>query len=370
MTFLLGKIFIREVNDLWRQKKSKRHDYLDFFRGMMILCMIFNHCAKYFWLNPERNYYIKFFLSLNFFIAANFLMISGFAYNYYVHSRKINTIKKSIYLHETILRAILIFGIATLMSVLFGKLGGLDDSWSHWSIFKIIGIGMIIILIFDSMLRMELWLIVTMVVFFFLGYLSTSVDNTLLDFFSKRAFAFFPWFNFFCFGFLFGKFLIKYNETGLDPTRLKKILLPALLLIVLFATPFIRYDLNAYIEYNLKIFLGNIGLFFWFLATFYYVTGKMMQPNLNRIIEQITEYGKISFSLYYVHFALIFVVLLINKNIFAGSFFVFMNAWLFTGIVALLLAILAIGCMIWSKFDYVMSLEWFIYNVLYVTLRK
>ena len=359
-----------DVKDLWRQKKSKRHDYLDFFRGMMILCMIFNYCAKYFWLNPEPNAYIRFLLWLNFFIAANFLMISGFAYNYYIHSRKINTIKKSMLRQETILRAILIFGIATLMSVLFGKLGGLDDSWSHWSIFKIIGIGMIIILIFDSLPRLELWLIVTMVVFFFLGYLSTAVDNTVLGFFSKGTFAFFPWFNFFGSGFLLGKFLIKFNEIGLDPARLKKTLLPALVLIVLFATPLIRYDLDAYIETNLKLFLGNVGLFFWFLAASYYITSKTTQPKIKWIIEQITEYGKISFSLYYVHFALIFVVLLINTNIFAGSLFVFMNAWFFTGIVALLLAILAIGCLIWKKQDYVMSLEWFIYKFLYMALRK
>ena len=370
LDLFVGEIFIREVKYLWRQKKSKRHDYLDFFRGMMILCMIFNHCAKYFWVTPEPNYYIRFLLWLDFFIAANFLLISGFAYNYYIHSRKINAIKKSMYLQETILRAILIFGIATLMSVLFGKLGGLDDSWSHWSIFKIIGIGMIIILIFDSLPRLELWLIITMVVFFFLGYLSTAVDNILLDFFAKGAFALFPWFYFFGSGFLIGKFLIKYNETGLDPARLKKTLLPALVLIVLFATPFIRYDLDAYIETNLKLFLGNIGLFFWFLTAFYFITSKTTQPKIKWIIEQITEYGKISFSLYYVHFALIFVVLLINTNIFEGSLFVFMNAWYFTGIVALLLAILAIGCLIWKKQDYVMSLEWFIYNFLYMALRK
>jgi hypothetical protein len=353
-----------------RQKKSNRYNYLDFFRGLMILCMIFNHSAKYFWLNTESNDYIRFFLWLDFFIAANFLMISGYAHNYYLHSRKINTIKRSMYLQETVLRAILIFGIATLMSVLFGKLGGLDDSWSHWSIFKIIGIGMVIILIFDALPRTELWLIATMVVFFFLGYLSTKVENTLLDFFSKGAFALFPWFNFYGFGFLLGKFLIKFNGIGLDSSRLKKILLPALVLIVLFATPFIRYDFDAYSEINLKLFMGNVGLFFWFLATFFYVTGKMMQPKMKWIIEQISEYGKISFSLYYVHFALIFVVLLINTYVFAGSLFVLMNAWLFTGIVMLLLAALAIGCLIWKKLDYVMSLEWLIYNILNLALRK
>jgi len=362
--------FIHAMKLTWRQKKSHRYDYLDYFRGMMILCMILNHCAKYFWLSPEPNYYIRFFLWLDFFIAANFLMVSGFAYNYYLHSRKINTTKKSVYFQETILRAILILGIATLISVLFGKLGGLDASWSHWSIFKIIGIGMIIILIFNSFQRSELWLIAAMVVFFFVGYLSTKVDNTLLDFFSKKAFALFPWFNFFGFGFLFGKFLIKFNETGLDPDRLKKILLPALVLIVLFATPFIRYDLDAYIEYNLRLFLGNIGLFFCFLAAFYFITEKATQTKIKCLIEQITECGKISFSLYYIHFALIFVVLLINKNIFAGSLFALMNAWLFTGIVALLLATLVIGCLIWKKLDYVMSLEWFIYKFVNMALRK
>ncbi|MGA3207389.1 MAG: heparan-alpha-glucosaminide N-acetyltransferase domain-containing protein [Syntrophales bacterium] len=361
---------IREALYLWRQKKSKRYEFLDHFRGIMILCMILNHCAKYFWFNPEPNYYIRFLLWLDFFIAANFLMISGFAYNYYIHSRKIDTVKKSMYFRETILRAIVIYGIATLMSVLFGNLGGLDDSWSHWSIFKIIGIGMIIILIFDSLPRLELWLIVTMVIFFFLGYLSTKVENILLDFFSKGAFALFPWFYFFGSGFLLGKCLIKFNGTGLDSARLKKILLPALVLIVLFATPFIRYDLNAYIELNLKLFLGNIGLFFWFLAAFYYITENAMQLKIRWVIEQITEYGKISFSLYYVHFALIFLVLLINANVFAGSLFLFMNAWRFTGLLALLLAIFAIGCLIWKKIDYVMSLEWFIYNFLNMALRK
>jgi uncharacterized membrane protein len=352
-----------EASAFGRQKKSRRYAYLDYFRGMMILCMILNHCAWYFWQTPETNAYIRFLHWLNFFIAANFLMISGFAYNYYIHSRKINTTKKSVYFQETILRAILIFGIATLISVFFGELGGLDASWSHWSIFKIIGIGMIIILVIDSLQWSELWLIVTMVVFFFFGYLSTKVDNTLLDFFSKKAFAFFPWFNFFGFGFLFGKFLIKFNETGLDLARLKKTLLPALVLILFFAIPLIRYDLDAYIEYNLILFLGNIGLFFCFLAIFYYITEKTTQPIIKWVIEQVTEYGKISFSLYYVHFALIFVVLLINANIFAGSLFVFMNAWLFTGIVALLLAVLAIGCLIWKKQYYVLSLEWFIYRL-------
>jgi hypothetical protein len=353
-----------------RQKKSRRYEFLDYFRGIMILCMILNHCAKYFWLNPEPNAYIRFFLWLDFFIAANFLMISGFSYNYYIHSRKIDTVKQSVYLQETILRAILIYGIATIISVLFGKFGGLDDSWSHWSIFKVIGIGMIIILILDSLPRLELWLIVMMVVFFFLGYLSTKVDNILLDFFSKGAFALFPWFYFFGSGFLLGKCLIKFDGTGLASARLKKILLPALVLIVLFATPFIRYDWNAYIEMNLRLFLGNIGLFFWFLASFYYITEKTTQPKIKWLIEQVTEYGKISFSLYYVHFALIFVVLLINTNVFGGSLFVFMNAWHFTGILAILLFLLAIGCLIWKKQDYVMSLEWFIYNFLNMALRK
>ncbi len=336
----------------------------------MIVCMILNHCAKYFWLNGEENIYIQVLLWLDYFIAANFLLISGFAYNYYAHFRKNDPIKKTSFLAETVLRAVSIYGIATLMSVLFGKLGGLDDSWSHWSIFKIIGLGMIIILILDSLPNTEFLLAAVMGAFFSLGYLSTIVDNNVLDFFSKGTFAFFPWFYFFGSGYLMGRKFNKYDESGLEISSVKKMLLPALILVVLCVTPVVQYNLNAYVEWNLRLFLGNVGLFVWYLAVFYYILRKTIQQKVKWVLDQITEYGKISFSLYYLHFALIYFVMLINRHMYGGDLFVFMDAWRFTAIVLALLIVLNTWCVVWRKYNYIMGIEWAIGKMVYSVIRK
>lgn len=357
------------MSDLQLHKGSRRHDYLDLFRGMMILCMILNHCAKYFWLNTEQNWYLLFLLWLDFFIAANFLLISGLAYNYYFRSRT-STIRKAPFLKETVLRAALIYGIATLMSVLFGKIGGLDDSWSHWSIFKVIGVGIIVIVILDALPHFEVSLTLVMVGFFILGYLSTVVDNGVLAFFSKGAFAFFPWFDFFGAGFLVGRRFHKPDETGFEFGRWRQLLFPALILIVLSALPLVRYNLNAYIEWNMKLFLGNAGLFVWYLVTFDYLVRKAMPPAVKWLIAQIKEYGRISFSLYYLHFGLIYLVMLMNMGLYGGNLFASMNGWLFTGIVLLLLIVLNIGCSAWKQHHYVIGMEWIISTILEKSIRK
>ncbi|MHB8108758.1 MAG: acyltransferase family protein [Syntrophorhabdaceae bacterium] len=357
----------REDGEPGRQNTARRYDFLDYFRGMMIVCMLFNHSAKFLWVSPEKGLYIRSFLWLDYFIAANFLLISGFAYNYYRQARKDTVVRRSLYLKESMVRAVLIYGIATIMSVLFGKFGGLDDSWSHWSIFKIIGIGMIVILLLESFSHANAWLALAMGGFFFLGYASTIMDSALLDFFSKRAFAFFPWFNFYGSGFLIGKFLITFKETGLDVTRLRRMALPALLLAALFVTPLLIGNWSTYLEEQGKLYLGNVGLFVCFLATFHYLTGKRSREKLAWATRQVIRFGRISFSLYYIHFALIFAASMISASVSGRDH---LNEWVFTSIVAILLGLMVFICFLWEKLSYVMSIEWFMRRIINMSLKK
>ncbi|MHA1694559.1 MAG: heparan-alpha-glucosaminide N-acetyltransferase domain-containing protein [Candidatus Helarchaeota archaeon] len=352
-------------------RKKNRYPYLDYVRGFFIILMIFYHFSFYYYNTTHG--IIEFLLAnLGGIIAPNFLLISGYSFVYFLKKRE--SYNKVFVAKETILKAFLIFGFATLLSILFAGYVGLTTSFQTWNIFKIIGLGMIIIYLLDQFKYSNIIILSFTILSFFIGYIYYLTQTPILWFLCYTSvfggFAFFPWVFYYCMGFLLGRLLIKVDKNGINVSFLKKIQTPALILFISGATYFHFFSHPDYFSHFGSNIMENIGLYLIFLLIAFYRNFKLKNKILDFSKNLVVEYGNVSFSVYYIHFGLIFLTPLFDSFFLNGFFLTNMNLYLYLTLSFSVFILISIWLIIWKKLNYMLGLEWIINKIVGLIVKK
>jgi len=357
--------------DLFLKNTKFRYSYLDYTRGFFIIVMIVYHFSTYFY--NTINGVVEFILAnLGGIIAPNFLMISGFSFIYFLNKRNLEKSSNDV-MKEVVLKGLLMYLIVSAPSLGIGELFGVHSSIQYWSIFKIIAVGMIVTYFLNRLKGSKLWLFIFAIVGILLGYIYFLTNTPILWFFCYGYylgdFAFFPWVFFYVIGFLFGKYLIEFNEKGIKVSILKILFIPSLLLFIFGATYFIFYSPPEYLPHFISKIIENIGLFFVVLLIAFYRDYKIKNPILVKSKNLITEYGNVSFSLYYIHIALIHAIQFVDAFILNNLLATYMNRLIFFTLTVSVLILISIGVIIWKKYNYIFGLEWIIRKTVGLILK-
>jgi len=335
---------------------EKRYNSIDISRALAIVCMVTVH-TFIFWsklgFSLERD--IVYFIGG---LAAPFFLITSGISFYILLTKKIyeNRLKKEIFV-IVLKRAIFIFIVSTLFQIFFGSYFGMKISFIiYWSVFQVIAFSMILffyIPFFKFKIRLAVYFLAISIIFL-LDFIINFYEIELLFLLVEGTFEFIPYANFFLLGVFISDLIINLSESQFNKILLVFILLGLLSNLFLFILG--NLFKSNYFSFVLK-FIRYTGIFLIIFSISFYFTDIKKSDFIFKQI--LIKWGKLSFSLYYIHFILLgiaylFYPLLFNNSILSGYL-------IYEYIILLLLFFLIyeITLRIWKKFDYKFGLEWF-----------
>ncbi len=323
--------------------KSDRFLSLDVARGFAIFVMIEAHISIIL-LGSALNY-------LSSTVAAPFfILISGLAFELFVLSRVRQQKDRPQIFIESLSRSIVLFTITLLPYIILSVVT--PSIWMgilKWSVFQVIAIGYIIGFFLHG--RQALKIIAIALILFSTPFLS-NMEN--LSFLTTGSFPLFPFLGFFITGQIFSTIYTNKRIEGLSNSNLLciSILPPIVLILVLFLSNTI-FDRDALGQVH--VFLLVCAVQFSLIIIFKIIVDRARHTFIFRSLERI---GRISFSAYYLHLAIIYalsrVVIVLR---FAPSDVYII---LLMNIVILLSITWALSFIEskWSKYRYVFGVEW------------
>lgn len=339
-------------------KTTPRYVFLDFYRGGVLIAMMVYHFYIYFYnrlVGPAE----VFLFEMGKLVAPVFLLISGFSFNYFLHAREGKGRPETAW-REVVVRGALIFFISTGLNLVFGGSVAQDTSFQHWTIFKLIGLSMIVVYFLNRAAKGPLLLGGFIILVFILGAVYDITQTPVLWFFADGLFAFFPWAAFYITGFLVGNGLVVHDEKGVDTSRLARIQAGAVPLFAVTAFIFHAFDPDEYWTRNLVRLGENVSLFLILLLLSFYISRRLADTRLEILPDIGRGFGRTSFSIYYIHFGIIYAFNLADRLLFADFFVTHMGLGLYAGITAGLLGALVVFERVWKKVKYKGGLEWII----------
>ncbi len=341
---------------------EKRFKSVDITRAYAIIFMITSHIyilwsVQYFYIAADIIYLF------NGYAAPFFLIVSGISFFLYINNRIIKEYSKKEIFINVLKRALFLFIVTIIFLLAFGFMLGMQISFIiYWSIFQVIAFSMMVYFIIPFLKRyLRLLVMCSLFFFIFLAFFLISFYKIeiLYILISGGNFTYLPWANFYIFGMLIGELLIN---TKID--KFKKILISFLSIGILnFILWFfcIRY-INITVDYYFipLFFVAYAGFFILFPLTYYYAD---FRESNSFIKEKLTRWGRVSFSLYYIHFVVIiggFIIfpLLINDTYLRGFIF-----YQYLILLAIIFVGLDIFLIIWEKYDYIFGIEWFMTKI-------
>ncbi|MFX1256313.1 MAG: heparan-alpha-glucosaminide N-acetyltransferase domain-containing protein [Promethearchaeota archaeon] len=331
---------------------NKRIESIDFLRGLTIIFMIMYH-IKIFWFERASGFFIEFIMVLGLIAAPFFLIISGIGFNLYIsNSIKKDLSKIQIYI-EIIKRAIIIFFISTLLNFLFGIFFISKFLFLYWSVFQLIAISMLLsgIIILNRKWKL-LFVILLIIILFALNQNILLLNSKLFDILFEGSFPFFPWVYCFLLGILIGISIEKLNKDNFKIIAICYLILSinALLLWYLWFRIYFAESLE------LNLFLCSVGTFLILFLFFYLILDfKEINFRVNKVIE---KWGKLSFSIYYIHFIIIYGVLILFTLYFYEDFQLTFGYYYYLIICLIFLMTIESFLLLWKKINYKYGAEW------------
>ena len=342
---------------------KERMKSIDILRGLTIVFMIQFH-FYIFWTKQNYGFIgeiIFFFGSL---AAPFFLIISGISFFILIDKRRCSGITKSKVLLEVIKRALFIFTLSTLCQLLFGFIFSMHiSSIIYWSVFQVIAFSMLIFFIIHFLkrnLRIFLYLLLLFLIFL-INYAILLFKNEILYTLVEGTFPFIPWANCFIFGLIIGDLLI--NSFKDRPNRKLLITLP--IGIMTFSIWLLLANGISNLI-NISFFIMVFGIFLILFSVCYFSLDvkKLNFPLLRTLI----CWGKLSFSIYYIQFAIIVGGIIIFPLLMSELYLFGFSVYHY--IIILLISFLALGLFIklWHKFDYILGIEWLMNKLIHKSM--
>ena len=336
---------------------GNRINAIDILRGVAIILMVAGHVYQK-WVKSYKGIigYLNFIICLM--APAFFLIIAGVSFYILINKRINKNFDKKKIFYEVVKRALFLSAVSLLFQLLFGAMFGAKASFTffilYWSIFQLISITMIIFF-FIPFLEKNLRILLYSGIFFLIFLSNHLIIYYKLEFLyfliQGGSFPFLPWSNFYLFGIGMGDLLINISTEKLR-SNLHTFLLIGIVL-------FTIYIFGVFSVYYLRIglYFQSLGAFFILLSIFYYISDVKESNSLFQRI--ITKWGNYSFSMYYIHWVIIGVGMilfpLIINDIYKDGL---SNLQYFFAIIIVFL-IIELFFRIWEKFDYKFGLEWF-----------
>ncbi|MHA1294910.1 MAG: heparan-alpha-glucosaminide N-acetyltransferase domain-containing protein [Promethearchaeota archaeon] len=329
---------------------TERIKSLDFLRGLTIIFMILFHILI-FWINNKIGLFENIIIYLGLIGAPFYLLISGISLNCFINSKIEDEIPKiEVYL-DVLKRAVFIFLISTFLKFLFGHFLNLKFSFLYWSIFQVIAVAMIL---FSFILFLGKWKLISylfLIIFIFIiNHLIIINDLIIFSFLIYGSFPFIPWVNFLILGLIIGAMLDNFKKEQYQR-----------MLYIFFGIGIITISLWSLLLS--KIYYLKINLFFHSFAVFlilfslcYFVFDiRKISFKLDKIL---IRWGKLSFSIYYIHFAMIAAGVILFPLIIENYYSLNLSFYYYLIIFLIFLLSIEIFLIIWEKFNYFMGLEW------------
>jgi uncharacterized membrane protein len=329
--------------------KSDRFLSLDIARGFAIFVMIEAHIT--FILPGSALNYLSGIVAAPFFI-----LISGLAFELFVLSRIRRENSKPQIFIESLSRGIVLFAITLLPYVIASIVMPSTFPWVgilKWSVFQVIAVGYIIGFFLQG--RQVLKIIALALILFSTPFFS-SIEN--LSFLTTGVFPLFPFLGFFIIGQIFSDIYTNKRIEAISSRNLLCIsILPLVILIpiLLLSSTIFGYDTLGQVH----VFLLVCGAQFLFIVLFKLLVDRAKHTFIFRSLERI---GRISFSAYYLHLVVIFILVKVFSILDFAPSDIFI---VFTFNVVILLSItwaLSFLESKWSKYRYVFGVEWIFRN--------
>jgi len=332
---------------------ENRINSIDIIRGLAIIIMIPFHTYSY-WINTKHFLFggiINFFGELS---APFFFIVSGMSYYIFLINRFRQDLSKTEIFYDVLKRATFIFIISTLLRMFFGFAVSLNlFFFIYWSLFQLIAFSMIIFFFIPFLnrnLRIFIYIgLLTLI--FMLNHIISYYEATLFYILIEGSFPIIPCANFFVIGLILSDLLLNLYEE-----QFKKVLL---ICIIIGSIDYILWNLyGGEIKYIwiTTIFISS-GLFLIFFPIIhYFVDMKKLNFFLQKII---IRWGKVSFSLYYIHFGIIAISLIIFPLIFNDFQLNGLVLYQYILILIILFLALEIFLRLWQRFNFKFSIEWF-----------
>ena len=113
---------------------------------------------------------------------------------------------------------------------------------------------------------------------------------------------------------------------------------------------------TTYFSFGIRFF-GVSGVFLITFSIFYYLTDIRKSDFVFQPI--LVKWGKLSFSLYYIHFAILGIAYFFSSLLFNNSILSGYLIYEYIILMLLFFLILELTLRLWNKFDYKFGLEWY-----------
>ncbi|MFX0072061.1 MAG: acyltransferase family protein [Candidatus Hermodarchaeota archaeon] len=326
---------------------------IDVIRGLCVVLMVVGH-MYYLWVSTV-DYIPGIIIAFIIIIPSGvFPLVSGYAFYYYIDRENNKEIKKSKIFRVALMRAGFIFFISTTITFLFGFFIGVHpNTIIYWSIFQLIAVSMISFF-FIPFLRIEFrmlsYLILSILIFFFCFIILNYEIKILYILFNVGNFPFLPWAIYFLFGIFIADLTKNFPENKISTLLLVYMSIGAIVI-----TAFFLGISNVTYMY-IDLFFKNIGAFLIIYPILYFFMDlKGFESSLqNRLI----QWGKVAFSVYYLHFGLLVMGLFILPFIINDIFSNGLSLYQYFISATIILISIDIFLRLWKRYNYILGIEW------------
>lgn len=327
-----------------KHRLNHRWHSIDICRGLALVLMVQAHISPH--IEGLSNF-------ANILAAPFFLIISGFSYDLFLESRTLKE-KMSHVKNESIFRGILIYSIPLIPYILvctpfFAQITERDYTFSllHWGVFQVIGIGYI----FGSFIPINIKSKAFITVFSFeTAYLISTFHIQTLYPLTSDVFPLIPWIGYFFVGRVLYELYKNKLLIGINGIKLSIVTL--FITVTIFVVSGEKLLATTRTRFIIFLLLTSIQ----FLIISLLVPLVDCKQNQSLIFKSLQKLGKICFSGYYLHFAIIFIINRLKFNSIAWINNLELNLLIFIFIIGLLLQIEKM----WSNYNYKYGLEWLI----------
>ena len=339
---------------------------LDIMRGFTVIFMILYHIFMEWmdWAPRDYGFFRNIMGFLGFLAPPFFLIISGMAYNFFINKKINERVSNPHIFSEVIKRSLLIFVVPTVLQIGMEYIFNIElTNIIYWSIFQVIGFSMIVFFSFLFLkpnLRRILY-VSLIILFFFFDFIITYHNYNDLSILDDGVFAFIPWVNFYIFGLLSGDLISSWRKEHINRNVIISITVGIGGFITFFIWVVFYPHSSYYTPHFPPYFMLTIGIFIILFSTCYYLID--IKGRGFSLQNSIIHWSKLAFSIFYIHFGLIALGILVFPLIIGESYFLGFSISQFIILIFLFFLAIEIFLRIWKRYNYFLGIEWFMNKI-------